>query len=96
MLAAPRTFRGADAAITRFANQYLKEHHSSYADLVCPPDLLRAIRSWEEGEPLPDFDFLPPVALTEAEIAGRRGGRRGWCGCLGGGLMLEAVRGVAV
>ena len=40
-----------------------------YADLVCPPDLLRAIRSWEEGEPLPDFDFLPPVALTEAEIA---------------------------
>ena len=96
MLAAPRTFRGADAAITRFANQYLKEHHSSYADLVCPPDLLRAIRSWEEGEPLPDFDFLPPVALTEAEIAGQRGGRRGWCGCLGGGLMLEAVRGVAV
>ena len=69
MLAAPRTFRGADAAITRFANQYLKEHHSSYADLVCPPDLLRAIRSWEEGDPLPDFDLPTPVALTEAEIA---------------------------
>ena len=61
--------QSADAVITRFANQYLEEHHSSYADLVCPPDLLRAIRSWEEGEPLPDFDLPPPVALTEAEIA---------------------------
>ena len=61
--------QSADAAITRFANQYLEEHHSSFADLVCPPDLLRAIRSWEEGEPLPDFDLPPPVALTEAEIA---------------------------
>ena len=56
--------QSADAVITRFANQYLEEHHSSYADLVCPPDLLRAIRSWEEGEPLPDFDLPPPVALT--------------------------------
>ena len=50
----------------KFANQYLEEHQS---DLGCPPDLLRAIRSWEEGEPLPDFLFdLPPAtALTEAE-----------------------------
>ena len=53
----------------KFANQYLEEHHSSFADQVCPPDLLRAIRTWEEGEPLPDFDLPPPVALTEAEIA---------------------------
>ena len=53
----------------KFANQYLEEHHSSFADQVCPPDLLRAIRTWEEGEPLPDFLFdLPPAtALTEAE-----------------------------
>ena len=67
--------QSADAAITRFANQYLEEHHSSFADLVCPPDLLRAIRSWEEGEPLPNFLFdLPPAAtLTEAE---RERGRR--------------------
>ena len=36
--------QSADAAITRFANQYLEEHQS---DLGCPPDLLRAIRSWE-------------------------------------------------
>ena len=61
--------QSADAAITRFANEYLEEHHSSFADLVCPPDLLRAIRSWEEGDPLPDFDLPTPVALTEAEIA---------------------------
>ena len=64
--------QSADAAITRFANQYLEEHQS---DLGCPPDLLRAIRSWEEGEPLPNFLFdLPPAAtLTEAE---RERGRR--------------------
>ena len=68
-LARGQAVQSADAAITRFADQYLEEHHSSFADLVCPPDLLRAIRSWEEGDPLPDFDLPTPVALTEAEIA---------------------------